>query len=113
MFDLLTDSAAEGRTPAWHAAYLEDRIALYEGRSQRFGSQWLDDPRDGRRLPWKLVDPERVNELRASAGLGPLPHTFPTLPSQAPTFRKNSKSGSGRTHAGGSGGWSSKGWQRK
>jgi hypothetical protein len=75
---LLQDSVAQGGTPAWHAAYLEDRIAMYEGRPQRFGSQWIDDPRDGRLRPWKLADPERVNELRASVGLGPL-HPIPEL----------------------------------
>ena len=75
---LLQDCAAAGRTPAWHAAFLEDRIAMYEGRPQRFGSQWLDDPRDGRVRPWKLADPEHVNDLRASVGLAPL-HPIPEL----------------------------------
>jgi hypothetical protein len=72
----IQNCVAEGRAPAWHAAYLEDRIAMYEGRSQRFGTQWLDDPTDGRIRPWKLADPEHVNELRASVGLGPL-HPIP------------------------------------
>ena len=82
---LLQECAAAGRTPAWHAAYLEDRIAMYEGRPQRFGSQWTDDPRDGRLRPWKLADPERVNELRASVGLNPLPSVpepGPDLPAE-------------------------------
>jgi Family of unknown function (DUF6624) len=80
---LLTECAAARRTPAWHAAYLEDRIAMYEGRPQRYGSQWADDPRDGRTRPWKLSDPERVNELRASVELPPLhaiPPSGPDLP---------------------------------
>jgi hypothetical protein len=64
--------AAAGRTPAWHAAYLEDRIAMQEGRPQRFGTQWMDEPSDGRARPWRLAEPDRVNELRASVGLGPL-----------------------------------------
>jgi hypothetical protein len=63
---------AAGKVPAWHAAYLEDRIAMQEGRPQRFGSQWMDDPRDGLIRPWKLADPENVNSLRASVGLDPL-----------------------------------------
>src|SRR6478672_11492777 len=45
---LVTECATAGRIPAWHVAYLEDRIAMYEGRPQRYGSQWFDDPRDGR-----------------------------------------------------------------
>jgi hypothetical protein len=69
----LNSCAAEGRIPAWHAAYLDDRIAMYEGRPQRYGSQWLDDPFDGRVRPWRLINPDRVNEYRARVGLKPLP----------------------------------------
>ncbi len=74
-----------GRVPAWHAAYLEDRIAMQEGRPQRFGTQWMDDPLDGRARPWLLAEPESVNELRASVGLGPLhpvPEPGPPLPEE-------------------------------
>lgn len=80
---LLQNCAAAGHCPAWHAAYLEDRIALHEGRPQRFGSQWVDDSRDGRARPSKLADPEHVNDLRASVGLRPLhpiPEPGPDLP---------------------------------
>jgi hypothetical protein len=73
---LLQSCVAEGRTPAWHAAYLEDRISMQEGRPQRFGTQWMDSPDDGRVRPWRLAEPDRVNELRASVGLGPL-HPIP------------------------------------
>lgn len=85
VLELLKSTSAEGRAPAWHAAYLEDRIAMYEGRPQRFGSQWLDDSRDGRLRPWKLAHPDHVNELRASVGLGPLasiPEPGPDLPEE-------------------------------
>jgi hypothetical protein len=68
--------ACGSRVPAWHTAYLEDRIAMYEGRLQRFGTQWIDDPADGRARPWKLEDPERVDDWRAQVGLGPL-HPIP------------------------------------
>jgi hypothetical protein len=69
--------------PEWHAAYLEDRIALLEGRKQRYGTQWIRDSVDGEFRPSPLVDPERVNELRAQVGLGPMPPIPPkgaTLP---------------------------------
>ena len=72
----LQTCAAQSRTPAWHAAYLEDRIAMHEGRPQRFGTQWMDDASDGRARPWRLADPEHVNELRMSVGLGPM-HPIP------------------------------------
>lgn len=80
---LVRASAANGRIPLWHAAYLEDRIAMQEGRPQRYGTQWLDDPVDGRTRPWTLADPQRVNELRAAAGLNPMhpiPERGPDLP---------------------------------
>jgi hypothetical protein len=82
---LLNVWAADGWVPAWHAAYLEDRIAMHEGRPQRYGTQWMDDSRDGRIRPWKLADPEHIDELRASVGLEPLrpiPEAGPDLPSQ-------------------------------
>ena len=80
---LLQECAAAGRVPAWNAAYLEDRIAMHEGRPQRFGTQWYDSSEDGRSRPWRLADAEHVNELRASVGLGPLapiPEPGPPLP---------------------------------
>jgi hypothetical protein len=73
---LLKKHGAEGKLPAWQAAYLEDRIAVQEGRPQRYGTQWIDDIRDGLTRPMPMEDPERVNELRASVGLGPL-HPIP------------------------------------
>ncbi len=71
----LQECAAERRVPAWHAAYLEDRIAMYENRPQRFGTQWIDDPRDGRARPWPLADAQDVDDLRESVGLPNLPPT--------------------------------------
>jgi hypothetical protein len=83
MLGLLRACAGEKRVPLWHAAYLEDRIAMYEGRPQRYGTQWMDDPLDGRTRPWRLAEPDRVNELRTTVGLGPLhpiPEPGPELP---------------------------------
>lgn len=72
VLSLLEKEAAEGRVPAWHAAYLADRIAMYEERPQRYGTQWLEDPRDGRTRPWPIEEPDHVNSRRANVGLGPL-----------------------------------------
>lgn len=80
---LVHQCAGEGRVPAWHAAYLEDRIAMYEGRPQRYGTQWIDDPKDGRARPWTLAEPDNVNQMREKVGLGPLaaiPEPGPELP---------------------------------
>lgn len=76
-------AAAVGSVPKWHAAFLEDRIAMYEGRPQRYGSQWVGDLIDGRDRPWKLQDADRVNEFRAEVGLEPMhptPERGPELP---------------------------------
>jgi hypothetical protein len=83
VLELVRSCAEQGRVPKWQAAYLEDRIALYEGQPQRFGTQGIDDTRDGLDRPWTLADPEHVNEWRASVGLGalrPIPPPGPDLP---------------------------------
>jgi hypothetical protein len=82
--ELTRACAAQQRCPAWHSAYLEDRIAMYEGRPQRFGSQWIDNPEDGLARPWTLADPDHVNELRTSVGLKPL---WP-IPTPGPALSK-------------------------
>ena len=85
VLQLLRVMIEQKRVPACHAAYLEDRIALFEGRPQRYGTQSLDDPRDGLSRPWTLAYPDRVNELRASVGLkalAPAPPLGPGLPTE-------------------------------
>ena len=85
MLRLLRASGTAKRVPLWQAAYLEDRIAMYEGRPQRFGTQWIDDPIDGRIRPWSLAEPDRVNELRTAMGLGlshAIPEPGPELPQE-------------------------------
>jgi hypothetical protein len=82
---LIQACVAGGRTPAWHAAYLEDRIATQEGKPQRYGTQWMEDSVDGRIRPMRLADPEGIDELRQSVGLGPLrpiPERGPELPAE-------------------------------
>jgi hypothetical protein len=102
MLHLLNACAGLKRVPPWHAAYLEDRIAMYEGRPQVYGTQWIDDPRYGRIRPWSLAEPDRINELRAGASIGQC------ILSRNPArnyLRKNSE----RSRTIGSGG--STGWQ--
>jgi hypothetical protein len=80
---LLRECVAENRMAAWHAAYLEDRIAMQEGRPQRYGTQWVQDPSDGFYRPWSLADAEHVNDLRSEVALSPMqpiPAMAPALP---------------------------------
>jgi len=57
-------------TPA-QVAYLEDRIAFFERRPQRYGTQFDWDER-GMLSPWPIEDPEGVDARRAAVGLPPL-----------------------------------------
>ncbi|KAF0182882.1 MAG: hypothetical protein IV086_01715 [Hyphomonadaceae bacterium] len=52
------------------AAYLSDRIAVFEGRPQLYGTQF--DWFDGALSPSPIEAPEQVEERRASVGLPPL-----------------------------------------
>src|SRR5947209_1860749 len=68
---LLQDAAARSDVPAVEAAMLLDRICFFEGRPQRYGTQydWTDD---GKLVPWTIEDEEDVDERRRAVGLGPL-----------------------------------------
>ena len=68
---LLQAAAAAGDVPLHQPAYLEDRICAFEGRPQRYGTQ-LDWDENGELNPLPLQDPEHVDSLRESVGLGPL-----------------------------------------
>lgn len=67
----LGEAVAAGRAPAWQAAMLEDRIRMFEGRPQRYGTQ-LETGADGRPYPDRLEDPDNVEARRREAGLEPL-----------------------------------------
>lgn len=55
--------------PTWQAAYLQDRICVFEGRLQIYGTQFdWDDA--GNLSPRPIENPESVNARRASVGLG-------------------------------------------
>lgn len=68
---LLTAAAAAGDIPAQRVAFLEDRICCFEGRPQRYGTQF-DWDRNGEMSPLPLQDAHRVDRYRESVGLGPL-----------------------------------------
>ena len=68
---LLGDAVGAGEASASDLAYLTDRILRAEGRPQRYGTQ-LAPSADGGYEPQPLEDPARVDELRATVGLGSL-----------------------------------------
>lgn len=68
---LLQEAASRGEVPAWQPAMLEDRIRMFEGRPQLYGTQ-LEPDDEGRLRPHPIEDPERVEERRRAVGLEPL-----------------------------------------
>jgi hypothetical protein len=65
---LLETAVSEGEAEAWQAAFLQDRIAFFEGKPQKYGTQ-SDWNADGKMQIWTLSDAEKVNEFRAEIGL--------------------------------------------
>jgi hypothetical protein len=68
---LLTDAVGAGEASPVHRVMLEDRIRVFEGRGQRYGTQ-LDWDDGGELSPSPLEDPEGVDARRESVGLPPL-----------------------------------------
>jgi Family of unknown function (DUF6624) len=68
--DLLAAAVEHGEATAVDQAYLTDRVLLAEGEPQEYGTQAI--ARDGGFQPRNLRDPGRVDERRASVGLGSL-----------------------------------------
>lgn len=66
MTPLIAEKEVNGRD----YALLYDRVELFAGRPQRYGSQGTCE--GGRLVIHKLEDAQRVDEWRASVGLGPL-----------------------------------------
>jgi len=65
---LVQEKVKQGKVPAAQEAYLFDRIAMHEGRPQRYGTQSLPCP-DGQYRRWKTEDPEHLNERRTAMGM--------------------------------------------
>jgi hypothetical protein len=68
---LMLDAIPQGEASPLEAAALSDRIAVYEGKPQLFGTQ-LDWTTEGRVAPAPLADPDSVDARRHGVGLGPL-----------------------------------------
>jgi hypothetical protein len=65
---LLQSAAETGKVPLWQAAMLEDRIRMFEGKPQIYGTQ-LETDSEGRVRPYVLEHPEHVDERRSKVGL--------------------------------------------
>ena len=68
---LVQSAAKSGEVPLWQAVMLEDRIRMFEGKPQIYGTQ-LETDSEGTLRPYLIEDPEHVEERRSRVGLEPL-----------------------------------------
>jgi hypothetical protein len=68
---LLTQAASNNEAPRWQLAMMEDRIRMYEGKPQTYGTQFQPD-KNGAFVPYTIENPENVNERRRAVGLNTL-----------------------------------------
>jgi hypothetical protein len=66
---LLEDAAARGDASPQNVAYLRDRVLMFRGEPQIYGTQYM--VRDGDPELWTVRDPEGLDERRAALGLEP------------------------------------------
>jgi hypothetical protein len=72
--DLLDAASQAGDAPRWQFAIIDDRIRVYEGRPQRYGTQLRSGPNGLE--PHPIENEGRVNSMRMQAGLPPLARTL-------------------------------------
>ena len=73
---LLDEASAKGEAPRWQFAYIDDRIRVFEGSRQRYGTQWRGSPTGLE--PYPIEDATHVDERRAALGLSPLAELKPS-----------------------------------
>jgi hypothetical protein len=72
--DLIDIASQNGDAPRWQFAIIDDRIRVYEGRPQRYGTQLRPGPNGLE--PHPIENEGRVNSMRMQAGLPPLARTL-------------------------------------
>jgi hypothetical protein len=77
---LLEKEVGSGTVPFWQYAYIDDRIRVFEGNPQRFGTQVELTP-EGPTL-CEIEDPESLHERRHEAGLEPLAERLKSMRNQ-------------------------------
>ena len=69
--DMFVQAMHRGEMSPSQIAMMDDRIAMFEGRPQKFGTQVVEDAQ-GKRVIYQLINPAKVDQWRAEYGLGPL-----------------------------------------
>lgn len=68
---LLKQAASNNEIIQWQAAMLEDRVRMYEGKPQIYGTQFQPS-KNGELNPYPIENPESVNDRRLAVGLNTL-----------------------------------------
>lgn len=78
--DLIDRASHNGDAPRWQFAVIDDRIRVYEGRRQRYGTQLRHGPNGVE--PHPLENEARINSMRTQAGLPLMAQTLAQARSQ-------------------------------
>lgn len=71
-FPLLQESAQKGETPTDMMALTQDRILMYQGKPQIYGSQLKWDMKTNEYYIYPIENPDSVDIKRAKVGLDPM-----------------------------------------
>lgn len=69
---MMREAVEIGNAEPGNLAYLEDRVALREGRPQIYGSQGAKNKKTNKMYISPMIDPDNVDKRRAEVGLGPI-----------------------------------------
>ncbi|MBL0735904.1 hypothetical protein JI750_03330 [Flavobacterium sp. GN10] len=67
---MMREAVKNGNANPANLAYLEDRVALREGRPQIYGSQAAKNKKTNKMYISPMIDPDNVDKRRAEVGLG-------------------------------------------
>ncbi|HZZ30539.1 MAG TPA: DUF6624 domain-containing protein [Phenylobacterium sp.] len=79
---VLEKLAAQGEVRGGDYALMYDRLALHDGRLQRYGSQMVCQA--GKYVPDRLEDPDHLDERRAALGMTPYKDYFALFANDPP-----------------------------
>jgi len=79
---LLKQAASNNEVIPWQAAMLEDRVRMYEGKPQIYGTQFQPS-KSGELNPYPIENPESVNDRRLAVGLNTLEERTAELRAQS------------------------------
>ncbi|MDR3631062.1 MAG: hypothetical protein P4L42_12080 [Desulfocapsaceae bacterium] len=68
---ILERQVKNNEAKGWQLAFLQDRTLMQQDKPQIYGTQHIDD-KDGVVKPYKIQDPEKVDEFRKELGIEPL-----------------------------------------